>query len=96
MAMAAKGRRDQRPENSISTPQISAMTANKNPSVSVTLKPSVRCVNPVLELLQAPKNLASVTLGGRLMKPEEYAWDGNTLWLDATFNEATTLHLEFK
>jgi hypothetical protein len=37
MAMAAKGARDHRPENSISTPQISAMTAKKNPRVSVTI-----------------------------------------------------------
>jgi hypothetical protein len=37
MAMAAKGTRDQRPENSIKTPQISAMTAKRSPRVSVTI-----------------------------------------------------------
>ena len=68
----------------------------ENPSVRVTLKPSVRCVNPVFELLQAPKNLVTVSLGDRLMKPTEYAWDGKTLWLDANLDETTTLHLEFK
>jgi hypothetical protein len=37
IAMAAKGRRDQPPRNSISAPQISAMTAKTNPIVSVTI-----------------------------------------------------------
>jgi hypothetical protein len=68
----------------------------ENPSVRITLKPSVRCVNPVFELLQAPPKLVSVNLGDRLMKSEEYAWDGRTLWLHANLDEATTLHLEFK
>ena len=31
-----------------------------------------------------------------MMKPTEYAWDGKTLWLEANFDEAATLHLEFK
>ena len=37
MAMAASGRRDQRPATSISTPQINAMMANRNPRLSVTI-----------------------------------------------------------
>ena len=68
----------------------------ENSSVRVTLKPSVHCVNPVFELLQAPKNLVTVRLGDHLLKPTEYAWDGKTLWLDANIGETTTLHLEFK
>ena len=35
----------------------------ENSKVRVTLKPSVRCVNPVFELLQAPKNLCRRQLG---------------------------------
>jgi hypothetical protein len=37
MAMAVKGRRDQRPEKSISRPQMSAMMARMNPRVSVMI-----------------------------------------------------------
>jgi len=36
MAIAAKGKRDQRPAKSISTPQISAMIAKRDARVSVT------------------------------------------------------------
>ena len=68
----------------------------ENSKVRVTLKPSFRCVNPVFELLQAPKNLVAVSLGNRMMKPTEYAWDGKTLWLDANIGETTTLYLEFR
>jgi hypothetical protein len=68
----------------------------ENPSVKITFKPSVRLVNPVFELVQAPKNLVSVALGDRLMKPKEYAWDGKTLWIDANIDGPVTLHLEFK
>jgi len=65
------------------------------PTVSITLKPSVRCVNPVFELLKAPKALRSVTVAGRVLKPKEYAWDGQTLWLGLDLDTTTTLKLEF-
>ena len=39
IAIAANGRRDQFPQISISTPQINAMMANKNPRLSVTVVP---------------------------------------------------------
>lgn len=66
-----------------------------NPTVSITLKPSVRCVNPVFELLKAPKALRSVTVAGRVLKPKEHAWDGQTLWLSLDLDAVTTLKLEF-
>src|SRR5437667_12733455 len=37
IAMAAKGKRDQRPPKSINTPQISAMIAKRDARVSVTI-----------------------------------------------------------
>lgn len=64
-------------------------------TVTIKLAPRDVCVNPVLELANAPKNLARVQLGERPLTAREYAWDGQTLWISATLLEATTLTLEF-
>ena len=64
-------------------------------TVGVTLTPSEVCVNPVFELTDAPEELARVQLGDRTLAKEEYAWDGQTLWVDATMTETATLTLEF-
>jgi hypothetical protein len=64
-------------------------------TVAITLKPTVKCVNPVFELLGAPETLVSVTLAGRLLKPEEYAWDGRTLWLNGDIGKPELLRIEF-
>lgn len=64
-------------------------------TVTITLKPTVRCVNPVFELRAAPKNLAKATLAGRPLTSKDYAWDGRTLWLDANIDDITQLQLEF-
>ena len=37
--------------------------------VTIVLKPTVRCVNPVFELRAAPKTLRSAMLGDRLLGP---------------------------
>jgi hypothetical protein len=63
--------------------------------VTITLKPTVRCVNPVFELRGAPQSLKSVRAGGRSLAAKEYTWDGHTLWIDANFDEVTALILEF-
>ena len=68
----------------------------ENPRVKIKLKPPIRVVNPVFELVRAPKNLASVALGDRILKPKEYAWDGKTLWIEANIDDPMTLQLEFK
>jgi hypothetical protein len=62
----------------------------------ITLKPAVPYINPVFELAGAPKNLASVALGNRSLKPTEYAWDGQTLWISAKVDTTTALKLEFR
>ena len=65
-------------------------------TVEITLTPTVKCVNPVFELEDAPRNLASVTLGSRpLVEAMEYVWDGHTLWLNAAIEQPTTLRLRF-
>ena len=68
----------------------------ENSTPVITLKPSVRYINPVFELIGAPKNLASVALGNRPLKPTEYAWDGQTLWISANVDTTTALKLEFR
>ncbi len=64
-------------------------------TVTITIKPATVCVNPVFELSEAPKTLASVRLANRLLETKEYAWDGKTLWVKATLTQDTPLRLEF-
>jgi hypothetical protein len=64
-------------------------------TVTITIKPAKVCVNPVFELSDAPKKLTRVRLAGRLLDAKEYAWDGKTLWLNATIVSAVPLQLEF-
>jgi hypothetical protein len=64
------------------------------PTVQITVKPTVKCVNPVFELEGAPASVRSVTLGGRALKASEYAWDGKTLWLNATISNPEAIRIE--
>jgi hypothetical protein len=67
--------------------------------VEMTLKPwqspKAVCVNPVFELRGAQDDLAKVTMAGRALVPDEYAWDGKTLWLNVTLTNPTQLELRF-
>jgi hypothetical protein len=54
------------------------------PSIEITVKPAARSVNPVFEVDRAPKELAGVTLDGKPLAADSYAWDGATLWVKAT------------
>jgi hypothetical protein len=63
--------------------------------VTLTIRPSLCCVNPVFELAESPGNLTSVQLAGRSLDAKEYAWDGKTLWIKATFAQDTPLRLDF-
>lgn len=64
-------------------------------SVAIAVKPAAPCVHPVFELDAAPPRLERVELGGRALESRQYAWDGHTLWLDATISQPTVLRLEF-
>lgn len=64
-------------------------------NVTITIKPALRCVNPAFELLGAPNKLVRLKLANRQLRPEEYAWDGGTLWLRAEIDERAELRLEF-
>jgi hypothetical protein len=65
------------------------------PVVTIKITAAGHCVNPVFELRGAPKALLSVKLNDQALAPRQYAWDGATLWLDASFSQPTTLRLEF-
>jgi len=64
--------------------------------VQITIKPGVPCVNPVFEFTRAPRGEVQVTLAGHPLEARRYAWDGRTLWLDATFETPTELHARFR
>lgn len=65
-------------------------------TVAVTIKPTVRCMNPVFELLDAPKTLVRAELANRRLREGEYAWDGQTLWLGIDSGDAVRLQLKFR
>jgi hypothetical protein len=65
-------------------------------TVGIRIKPTVRCVNPVFELLDAPKVPLSVRLSDHPLGPDKYAWDGRTLWLNANIDGPTALELHFR
>ncbi len=66
------------------------------PTVSITIKPTVRCVNPVFELSNAPGNLINTSLNNKVVNSKHYAWDGQTLWLKADIDSPTVLTLNFE
>ena len=65
------------------------------PEVAITIKPGSPCVNPVFEFEGVPKGAARVVLAGRVLDSSRYAWDGRTLWLDATIATPTELRVTF-
>jgi hypothetical protein len=67
-----------------------------SPAIDIHLKPVSRYVNPVFELAQSPKQLASVILDGKPLAADSYAWDGATLWMKATIHGAAEVGLRFK
>ncbi len=64
-------------------------------TVTIGLTPAATCVNPVFELFQAPKTLVRVELDARPLAAKEYAWDGKTLWINATMSRSRQLRLVF-
>jgi hypothetical protein len=63
--------------------------------VTMTIKPAPYCVNPVFELARVPGPLTGVHLADRSLGADDYAWDGKTLWVNATLVQSTPLRLEF-
>ncbi|MBI4604796.1 MAG: hypothetical protein HY721_22770 [Planctomycetes bacterium] len=71
------------------------LIVEKSP-IHVTLEPSGPCIDPVFELVGAPAGRLTVTLRGRRLDENEYAWDGQTLWLNASLSESAPLVLELE
>lgn len=67
----------------------------ENKAVTIMIKPDSWCVNPVFELQNAPKTLQEVKLGDKTLTTDKYAWDGHTLWLNATIRQPEMLKLRF-
>jgi hypothetical protein len=63
--------------------------------IQLTIKPGDPCVNPVFEIFRVPRGEVGVTLAGEPLEAKRYAWDGRTLWLDATIEKPTELRINF-
>jgi hypothetical protein len=90
----ADGARLQTP--AYNTERRATLLTVEKPEVSLTIKPTTPCVHPVFELQSAPKTLSRVELDGRILAASDYAWDGRTLWLNATLARDTSLRLAFR
>ena len=90
----AEGARLQTP--AYNTERRATLLTVEKPIVSLTITPATPCVHPVFELQDAPKTLARVELNDLVLAGSDYAWDGQTLWLNATLREDTTLRLLFE
>jgi hypothetical protein len=64
-------------------------------TVEMLVKPTVKWINPVLELTGTPGALMSVTVAGRSLGRNEYAWDGTTRWLKVDIDQPQQIRLEF-
>jgi hypothetical protein len=67
----------------------------KAAELTIAIRPGPPCVDPVFELTGAAKGPIRVTLAGEALETSRYAWDGATLWLDATVKEPTELRVVF-
>jgi hypothetical protein len=82
--------------NSYAPERRAIRIAIDKPTVSITLTPVARYVDPVLELTAVPGKLISVSLDQRPLSSGDYAWDGHTLWINATIEKTTQLGLRFE
>lgn len=89
----AEGARLQSP--SYNTERRATLLTVEKPTVSLTITPTTPCVHPVFELQGAPRTLSRVELGSRVLTANDCAWDGHTLWLNATLTRDTSLRLVF-
>jgi len=64
--------------------------------VQITIKPGAPCVNPVFEFTRAPRGEVHITLAGQPLEAKRYAWDGRTLWLDATIETPAELRVTIR
>lgn len=66
-------------------------------SLTIRVEPQTRTVNPVFEIDQAPKEVVSVSLGGKSLPTHSYAWDGKVLWTKGEIGtEGATVLIQFR
>jgi hypothetical protein len=69
----------------------------ESPSIEIKLKPRAHTVNPVFELDQARREIVGVTLDGKVLTADAYAWDGMTFWVKANIGVAgATIGVRFR
>ncbi|KAJ3046548.1 hypothetical protein HK102_013141, partial [Quaeritorhiza haematococci] len=64
------------------------------PTIEIAVRPETPWVNPVFELAVAPEGVPTVSLDGVPLALETFAWDGRTLWIDATLAAPATIRAE--
>ncbi|HVZ64561.1 MAG TPA: hypothetical protein VG936_08315 [Lacunisphaera sp.] len=67
----------------------------RSETIGIRVKPAACTVNPVFELQGTAGTLQKVTLDGRTLSADDYAWDGGTLWIHA-FIDARGASLELR
>lgn len=68
----------------------------EKPIINIKLKPIQWTINPVFEISGSNKNIMSITMDDKPLSKNDYAWDGKTLWIQATLSKPTNLRLEFE
>ncbi len=63
--------------------------------MTVFLTPAEIFVNPVFEIQNAPGNLTNVSIDGRALAKDRWAWDGKVLWINHTFEKPSAVSLKF-
>ncbi len=63
--------------------------------ISAKITPTTACVNPVFELIGAPAGPITVMLEAGRLDDQHFAWDGRTLWIDATISRPAELRVSF-
>jgi hypothetical protein len=64
-------------------------------SLGMTVKDGSLWINPVFELSHAPKNIAKISVGGKVLDSKDYAWDTKVLWLRANVQTSTPVEIQF-
>lgn len=63
-------------------------------SIEILVTPDDPCVNPVFELIGAIEGSPRIAIDGRPLAPGSWAWDGRTLWIDATIERPARIRID--
>lgn len=69
----------------------------QSPQIEIKVMPRTVTINPVFELSGVSQTLVGVTVDGRSILNDAYAWDGRTLWIRARIDASgATIRLHFQ